>query len=33
VKKVVLDDPGGVGEEIVSEMIVCPQCGSQLRSS
>jgi hypothetical protein len=25
-KKVYLDDPGGSGEEIVSEVLVCPAC-------
>ena len=28
-KKVYLDDPGGEGQEIVQEVIVCPECAAR----
>ena len=28
-KQVYTDDPGGVGQEIVMELIVCPDCATK----
>jgi hypothetical protein len=31
-KPKMIDDPGGVGQEIVREILVCPDCAEKLRA-